>query len=351
MWSWASWTASRSVVVITSAWLLAEVSSSPVINSLLIATQNLPAFLPLQRSNKGINAFFLATILLEFIVVFLYFNLLPNWLLILLTLVVALLASSGTTISLLPITGIVLKGGNITNQSLQRSADIGSLTGTLIGGITYPCFKLFPPAILLALAPAWLNKSHMQKSAEQPSAKTEAHQSAPPLDRWCLLQGFCIGALFALLPLWVISIKEGSSIDYSLILGAFMLGRIFANRFLPKITIVTLYFLCTALIFIAFLPQVPLWLDVIVFVPLGASIARIEFDLTDYLKQHGELSLRRDVLNRSLAIGAVFGGLIMGGIGQAIGVTPAMLLVSLLYGFAGVGTWRWRRTTTSLSTN
>ncbi|QNI87675.1 hypothetical protein SynROS8604_01032 [Synechococcus sp. ROS8604] len=59
MLTWASWMASRRAVVITSAWLLAEVSLSPVINSLLFAAQYFPAFLPLQRSNKGINKFFL----------------------------------------------------------------------------------------------------------------------------------------------------------------------------------------------------------------------------------------------------------------------------------------------------
>lgn len=339
------------MVVITSTWLLAEASSSPLINSLLIGAQNLPAFLPLKRSPKGMNAFFLATILLELIVVFLYFRLLPNWLIIVLALGVTQLASYGHFISLLPITGIVLEGGDTSNKSLQQSADIGNLTGTIIGGITYPYFKLFPPAVLFAIAPALLSRRNIQASEEQRSEQSQADQSAPPLDRWCLLQGFCVGALFGLLPLWVISIKQGSALSFSFVFGAFMLGRIFTNKLLPKLSGYTLYFLCAALIFIAFLPQIPLWLDVIVFIPLGASITRIEFDLTDHLKKHGELSLRRDILTRSLAIAAVFGSLIMGGIGQAIGVTPAMLLVSLLYGLAGLGTWRWRGTTTSLSTN
>ena len=349
--SWASWMASISVVVITSAWLLAEASSSPLINSLLIGAQNLPAFLPLKRSPKGMNAFFLATILLELIVVFLYFRLLPNWLIIVLTLGVAQLASYGSFISLLPITGIVLKGRTTSNESLQQSADIGNLTGTIIGGITYPYFKLFPPAILFAIAPALLSRRHIQSSEEQRSEQSQIHRSAPPLERWCLLQGFCVGALFALLPLWVISIKQGSALSFSYVFGAFMIGRIFTNKLIPKLSGYTLYFLCAALIFIAFLPHVPLWLDVIVFIPLGASITHIEFALTDHLQPHGALSLRRDILTRSLAIGSVIGSLIMGGIGQALGVTPAMLLVSLLYGLAGLGTWRWRQTATSLSTN
>ena len=144
--------ASISVVMISSAWLLAELSSSPFINSLLVGAQNLPAFLPLKRSIKGFSSFLLATILLELIVVFLYLELAPNWLLIALTLAVALLASSGRTISLLPLTGIILQGENISNESLQKSSDMGGLTGIIIGGAAYPYFKLFPPATAGACA-------------------------------------------------------------------------------------------------------------------------------------------------------------------------------------------------------
>ena len=349
--SWASWTASVLVVMISSAWLLAELSSSPFINSLLVGAQNLPAFLPLKRSIKGFSSFLLATILLELIVVFLYLELAPNWLLIALTLAVALLASSGRTISLLPLTGIILQGENISNESLQKSSDMGGLTGIIIGGAAYPYFKLFPPAILLALAPAWLSRRHTQVSRKQPHQKAEIPQSAPPLDFWCLLQGFCIGSLFALLPLWVISVKDGTSLDFSFIFGAFILGRIFASRLLPTLPRSSIYLLCTFLIFIAFLPQTPLWLDVIIFIPLGASITHIELQLTEQLEKHGELGFRRDIFLRSEAVAAVFGSITMGIIGQVIGVTPAMLLVSLVYCLAGLVTWRWNQTTSGLSTN
>ena len=349
--SWASWMASISVVMISSAWLLAELSSSPFINSLLVGAQNLPAFLPLKRSIKGFSSFLLATILLELIVIFLYFDLSPNWLLIISTLGVALLASLGEQISLLPMTKITLKGENIRNELLQKSSDIGELAGIIIGGAAYPYFKLFPPAILLALAPAWLSRRHTQVSRKQPHQKPEIPQSAPPLDFWCLLQGFCIGSLFALLPLWVISVKDGTSLDFSFIFGAFMLGSIFASRLIPNLPIIGNYFLCTFLIFIAFLPLTPLWLDVIIFIPLGASITHIELQLTDQLEKYGELSLRRDILLRSQAVAAVFGSITMGIIGQVIGVTPAILLVSLVYCLAGLVTWRWNQTTSGLSTN
>ena len=135
--------ASTSVVAITSAWLLAELSTSPLINSLLIGAQNLPAFLPLARTIKGVGLFLGATLLLELLVLCLYFQLLPNWILIVSTLAVALLASSGSVIGQLPMTGIVLKDDAITNHSLQQSSDVGSLSSTLIGGMIYPYLKLF----------------------------------------------------------------------------------------------------------------------------------------------------------------------------------------------------------------
>ena len=335
--------ASMSVVAITSAWLLAELSTSPLINSLLIGAQNLPAFLPLARSIKGVGVFLGATLLLELLVVCLYFQLLPNWILIVSTLAVALLASSGSIIGLLPMTGIVLKDDAITNQSLQQSSDVGSLSGTLIGGIIYPYLKLFPPSILLVLAPAWLSRSSFKKSQIRSTEDIASTPGVPPTDRWCLLQGLCIGTLFALLPLWVLSLKDGSSVDYSFILGAFMLGRVFTNRLLPKLSAVGLYLVCAVLIFIAFYPNVPIWLDVLIFIPLGASVTQIEFDLIDHLQGHGDLPLRRDILFRSLAIASVLGSLFMGLIGQAIGIQISLLLVALIYGLAALITWRFRR--------
>ena len=347
--SWSSWMASISVVTVTSAWLLAELSTSPLINSLLIGAQNLPALLPLARTIKGVRVFIGATFLLELIVVCLYFQLLPNWVLIVSTLMVVLLASCGSITSLLPMTGIVLEGNTITNQSIQQGADVGSMSGTLISGVVYPYLKLFPPSILLVLAPAWLSKNNFRKIRSMSVVDVPIPVKVPPTDRWCLLQGFCVGSLFALLPLWVLSLKDGFSVDYSMILGAYMLGRIFTNRLLPKLSIIILYLFCAGLIFIAFYPSVPIWLDVLIFIPLGASITQIEFDLIDHLHGHGDLPLRRDILFRSLAIASVLGSLVSGMIGQAIGIQNSLFLVALIYGLAALLSWRFRPPSESVS--
>ena len=100
----------------------------------------------------------------------------------------------------------------------------------------------------------------------------------------------------------------------------------------------------------AFYPNVPIWLDVLIFIPLGASVTQIEFDLIDRLHGHGHLPLRRDILFRSLAIGSVLGSLIMGVIGQAVGIQIALLLVALIYGLAALITWRFRRQSRSATT-
>ena len=100
----------------------------------------------------------------------------------------------------------------------------------------------------------------------------------------------------------------------------------------------------------AFYPNVPIRLDVLIFIPLGASVTQVEFDLIDHLHGHGDLPLRRDILFRSLAIGSVLGSLIMGVIGQAVGIQIALLLVALIYGLAALITWRFRRQSTSATT-
>ena len=110
-----------------------------------------------------------------------------------------------------------------------------------------------------------------------------------------------------------------------------------------------MYLLCAVLIFIAFYPNVPIWLDVLIFIPLGASITQIEFDLIDHLQGHGELPLRRDILFRSLAIASVLGSLISGMIGQAIGIQNLLFLVALIYGLAALLSWRFRPLSESVS--
>ena len=174
--------ASISVVTVTSAWLLAELSTSPLINSLLIGAQNLPALHPLARTIKGVRVFIGATFLLELIVVCLYFQLLPNWVLIVSTLMVVLLASCGSITSLLPMTGIVLEGNTITNQSIQQGADVGSMSGTLISGVVYPYLKLFPPSILLVLAPAWLSKNNFRKIRSMSVVDVPIPVKVPPTE-------------------------------------------------------------------------------------------------------------------------------------------------------------------------
>ena len=340
--SWASWMASRSIVVVTSAWLLAELTTSPLINSLLTGLQYAPAFLPLKRNIRGFKIFFATTILLELVVACFYFELLPTWALISLTLGIVLMASSGATTSLLPITGIIIKDGSISNRSLQRSSDIGGLFGTFVAGICYPCFKLFPPSLLLVLPAAWLGRKTYEPASAAHSSHKRHQEGTPPLDRWCILFGFCRGALLSLLPLWILSIQGGTSIDFSFVLGAFMIGRVFERYLLPGVSTLWAYVISALLILIAFYPGVPIWLDIAVFIPLGTAITRIEFNLIDDLQiKHLGLPLCRDILLRSLAISAVFGSLTMGIVGQLIGVSHSMLLVVFLFSATALITWRW----------
>ena len=340
---WASWIAALVLLNITSAWLLAELTLSPVVNSLLVGARNLPALLSITPSIGGVYIFVCAAIILELAVVFFSFQLLPAWILIVLVLLAAFVAALGFMLSQQSMTGMVLSGGNISNPLLQRSGDIGGFSGTLIGGFVYPYLKLFPPLLLLIVPPLLMSRRGLKAVLKEVSDRSNPTKMVPPLDRWCLFQGACDGALFGLLPLWVLTLKQGMPVDFSLIVGAFLLGRVFENRLLPKLSATAFYILCAVLVFVAFYPNVPIWLDVIIFVPLGASHSRIEFDLVDYLDAHGELPLRRDILWRSSAVGAFVGSLMLGMIGQGIGISNAMFLVSIFYAFGALITWRWRR--------
>ena len=329
--SWGSWMASMSVLTLTSAWLLTQLSSSPIINSLLIAAQNLPAFLPLKRNIIGVKYFLISVTLLEIIIVFYYFNILAHSTLAALTLIFSLTASTGGIISMLPMTGLIIEKSSISNRLLQLSSDIGNLGGTIIGGTIYPSLMLFPPLLFLTLPAAWISERSLKRNCGLRNHSKSQSDQSPPLARWCLLQGFCVGALFGLLPLWTSSIKLGTEIDFSLILGAFMLGRISEHQLLPKVPTFGLYLLSSFFLLVAFYPGIPLIAGIIAFLPLGASIVRIEFHLIDDLKQHGEISIRRDILFRSLAIGAVVGSIVIGITGQLIGLSNAMLALVCIH--------------------
>ena len=343
--AWGSWMASMSVLTLTSAWLLAQLSSSPIINSLLIAAQNIPAFLPLKRNIIGVKYFFISVTLLEIIIVLYYFNALPHFTLAILTLIISLTAATGGIISTLPITALIIDKSSISNRLLQLSSDIGNFGGTIIGGIVYPCLMLFPPLLFLTIPAAWISESNLKRTSQSIDLSSQQPHQSPPLDRWCLLQGFCVGALFGLLPLWTSSVKLGTEIDFSLILGAFMLGRISERRLLPEIPPCALYLLSSCLLLVAFYPNIPLAAGVIAFIPLGASTIRIEFHLIDHLKKHGEIAYRRDILLRSLAIGAVLGSIVIGIIGQLIGIRNAMLSLVCMHAITALITYQWKPVT------
>lgn len=121
-----------------------------------------------------------------------------------------------------------------------------------------------------------------------------------------------------------------------------MIGRVFERHLLPRVSTLWAYVISAFLALVAFYPGVPIWLDIAVFIPLGAAITRAEFNLIGNLQlKNIDLPLCRDILLRSLAISAVFGSLTMGIVGQLIGVSQSMLLVVFLFSATALITWRW----------
>ena len=64
-----------SIFNFSTAWILAELSPSPMINSLLILPRSISALLPLQRSRQGLLLFTLAALLFEIVMIGMYFDL------------------------------------------------------------------------------------------------------------------------------------------------------------------------------------------------------------------------------------------------------------------------------------
>lgn len=335
-----------SIFNFSTAWILAELSPSPMINSLLILPRSISALLPLQRSRQGLLLFTLAALLFEIVVIGMYFDLSNKTFLIFLTFLSAQLASLGITKSDAVIIGFTQASEGTTNQQILQGKDVGGVTGTFLGGIVYPAFKLFPPTLLLILPVAWLANREIKKQAQSLPKKAESAKSVPPLEKWSLLNGFMIGALFSLLPLWVLQIEGGDSVDLSWIIGSFMLGRIFQKHILPKIKACSYYGLCSFLIFLATYPNTPVWLDVVLFMPLGASVARIELELINYLHSYGNPARRFDIIGRSSAVAGVFGGLTMGVTGELFGVRGGLGLLAVVFAIVGLVSWRWQRPAT-----
>lgn len=339
----SSWRASMSIFNLSTAWVLAELSPSPMINSLLILPRSISAILPLQRSRRGLFFFTIAAILFEVVVIGMYFDFGNKAALIFLTFFSAQLASLGITKSDAVIIGFTQTSEGITNQQVLQGKDIGGVTGTFLGGIIYPAFKLLPPTLLLMLPVAWLADRENKKQSQASPNQTEIKKGVPPLERWSLLNGLVDGALFSLLPLWVLQIKGGDSVDLSWIIGSFMLGRVFQKRLLLKMKTDSYYGLCAILIFLAAHPNTPIWLDVVLFMPLGASIARIQLELVDHLQPYGNPARRFDIIGRSNTIAGVFGGLAMGVTGELFGIREALGLLAIAFAGVGLASWRWQR--------
>ncbi len=138
--SWSCCFASMSLIGVASAWLLAELTPSPFVNSLLVAARNIPAFLPLKRHIKGFPLMVSAVLMLELVGVCLSWQWLNPSLLICITLIGVFVLSIGITIAIPPLVQRVLEGTNLRKEQLQYGKDLGGLSGTILAGLFYPAF-------------------------------------------------------------------------------------------------------------------------------------------------------------------------------------------------------------------
>ena len=125
-----------------------------------------------------------------------------------------------------------------------------------------------------------------------------------------------------------------------------MLGRVFQKHLLPQTKTYSYYGFCSILTALAACPNTPIWLDIVLFMPLGASITRIQLELIDYLQPYGNPARRFYIIGRSSTVAGVFGGLAIGLTGELFGVRGGLGLLAGAFAGVGLASWRWERPAT-----
>ncbi|MGB1776613.1 MAG: hypothetical protein ACPHGV_09775 [Synechococcus sp.] len=336
----ASTQAGGSLALASTAWMVSGLTPSPLLNSLLPALGALPLLLGIHRTPKGYGLQLTAVLLLIGVSVGGAWMAFDPSLLLVGCFAAVLLFGLGQEISTLPLQRRLLSKGVSSMQGLRRGQDVGALVGNLLAALLVPGLRQFLPALLLLLPMTRVAAERpIDQQAERPSTQTKRL----PLDPTCMLQGLVIGALFALLALWVRQIDGGKCFDFAMVLAAYGLGRT-GMALLPGMHQTLRYLLIGALLLIsqASLPPV---LAVLLFLPIGALVAASDGALVDQLMHLGDAPLRWQILFRSSAIGGVVGSLGLGLICQLLSLSIALPLV--MAGFLLLAATQFRTTPAS----
>ena len=314
--------AGRNLTLASTAWMLSGLTPSPLINGLLPAFGTLPLLLQVRRDPKGYGLQLIGVLLLIAISLGGDLMKVDRVIPVVGCFAAMLLLGLGKEISTLPLQRQLLSNPGMSMPQLRSSQDVGALLGNLLSALLLPGLRQFLPALLLLLPMT-------RVAAACPIAvKTESISPSPqrlPLDSNCMLQGLVMGALFALLALWVREVDGGKCFDFAMVLAAYGLGRT-GMSLLPDMHRSLRYLLIGALLLIS-QTSLPSVVAVVLFVPMGALAAASDAALVEQLSRLGDAPLRWQVLLRSSAIGGVAGSVGLGLICQVFSLTVALPVV------------------------
>lgn len=313
---WGSAQAGVSLSLASSAWLLSGLTDSPLLNSLLPALTTLPALLYLQRRAVGFVLELSSIILLAILCSPFANNLSPS-LRIVSVLIAGLVIALGQDLSQLPIQRELLNNTGLSFKQLRQGTELGALAGFGLTGLIKPGWHQFIPAALFLLP--------LLPTVIVAGATTLSKIPVPKFNARASLQGLIFGGFFALLPLWVRSISTGNCFNFGVVLVAYGIGRSLINT-TPNQPSWRLYSLIALLLLAG--SWLPGWVTTAFFLPIGILAAGTDRMIVDQISPN-DPATGWQILQRSGAIGGLFGVLIMGIVAQLIGL-PSTLLIQLI---------------------
>ena len=329
--AWGSSRAATSLAAASAAWMLSGLTPSPLINGLLPAVSSAPLLLHLPSRPRFGTVLQLLAVLL-FLAVAARLTPLP----VAFTLAAVLVLAVGGQLVDLPVQRLLHGDAGVPMGALRSSAEAGQLAGTILAGVLFPIGKTllqFSQSMLLLLPLAALVT--WRRPSRFPAGPSHQLASAAPSGFLpaALLQGVLFGGLFGLIPLWVRQEGAGNCFDFAMVLTAYGLGRAMAEALHARLRLGSTpgyLLLAVALLGTQLLPG---WGAVLLFVPLGLLAACSDQCLIQAVGPAEDPALRLQLFSRSSALGGLLGSLVMGVLGQALGLSgllPIQLLAIVL---------------------
>jgi hypothetical protein len=330
---WGSASAGMSLTTAAAAWLLSGLTPAPLINSLFTVVDTLPNFLSIPTSALGSLWLQIAALGL-LLLVSLGVAQLP-----VVVLIAIFLFSLGRRLGRWGFLDRFLTQHVLPMQRLQLVTETGQVLGNLLAGLLFPLGQAvlqFCNALLLLL-PLF---SEARQAKAQPPETLPLGQMIPLRGQGLpVLQGMLIGALFALLPLWVRAIAQGNCFGFGMLLAAYSTGRIVGNT-LPSISPLLANLAIAALLSpLPGLANAPL--IVLLFFMLGGVVALADQSIQGQLMNASSDLNGWIAFERLSSIGALMGSLGLGLFAQITDLTQVHPVIVL--GFIGTALLHWTR--------